>query len=142
MSFLSKSGFADELVAAVNANPAFATQTQAFDGSILLEVDSDRLWLKVYRGRVIDHQDSIPVFGYTFKLSGPEAHWQKLISGERRWADLTFPGKRYFDDDPELSRVGEMTVDIATEGNLLEAARMTEAVFELAYAIRDVAAQS
>jgi len=25
-----------------------------------------------------------------------------LLTGERRWADLTFPGKRRFDDDPAL----------------------------------------
>ena len=79
------------------------------------------------------------MFGYTFKLRGTERAWQMLLSGERLWADLTFPGKRDFADDPRLSRVGEMSVEIATEGNLLEAGRLTEAMFELAYTLRAVA---
>jgi len=53
---------------------------------------------------------------------------------------LTYPGKRDFSDDPNLRRLGEMSVDIATEGNLLEAGRLTEAMFELAYTLRTVAA--
>jgi hypothetical protein len=51
---------------------------------------------------------------------------------------LTFPGKRDFSDDPELSRLGEMTSEISIQGNLLEAGRLTEAVFELAYTLRKV----
>ena len=58
-----------------------------------------------------------------------------MLSGERLWADLTFPGKRDFSDDPKLSRVGEMSVESATEGNLIEAGRLTEAMFELAYTL-------
>ena len=96
---------------------------------------------KFIKGAVIDSAAEVPVFGYTFKFSGPEAHWQYLIDGTKLWADLTYPGKRYFDDDPNLHRVGELSVDIATEGNLLEAGRLTEAMFELAYTLRDVASK-
>lgn len=140
MSFLTKAGFPAKFVKALNANAEFTTQTQWFDGSVLLEVDDDRLWLKIYRGKVIDHQDSVPLFGYTFKFSAAESAWKLLLSGKRRWADLTFPGKRDFSDDPKLKRVGEMSVVIRTEGNLLEAARLTEAMFQLAYTLRDTAA--
>ena len=56
------------------------------------------------------------------------------------WADLVVLIKPDFDDDPNLSRVGELSVDIATEGNLLEASRLTEAMFELAYTLKAVAA--
>jgi len=139
MSFIADQGLQQRFVAALNENADFATQARAFDGSILIEVDSDQLWLKVYKGRVIDHEPAAPVFGYTFKLSGSESAWRLLIDGKRRFADLTFPGKRYFDDDPELKTVGASHVDIATEGNLLEAARLTEATFVLAYTLRDVA---
>jgi hypothetical protein len=66
--------------------------------------------------------------------------WKALLSGKQRWADLTYPGKRDFSDDPALARVGEPAVAIATEGNLLEAGRMTEAMFLLAYTLRDTAA--
>lgn len=139
MSFIADSALQQRFVDALNSNDAFNTQARAFDGAILLQVDTDQLWLKVYKGRVIDHEPAATVFGYTFKLSGTEAAWRLLIDGKRRWADLTFPGTRYFDNDPELKTVGASHVDIATEGNLLEAARLTEATFLLAYTLRDVA---
>ena len=119
MSFLANEALQTRFVKALNANADFRTQTQLFDGSVLLEVDQDRLWLKIYRGKVIDHE--------TF--------------GKRRWADLTYPGKRDFSDDPELKRVGEMEVAIRTEGNLLESGRLTEAMFQLAYTLQAAAKQ-
>ena len=141
MSFLADEALQNSFVEALNKNDAFRTQALAFDGSVLLEVDEDRLWLKIYKGEVIDSDTEVPVFGYTFKFCGPEANWRYLLDGTKLWADLTFPGKRYFDDDPNLERVGEMSVDITTEGNLLEAGRLTEAMFELAYTLRDVASK-
>jgi hypothetical protein len=33
--------------------------------------------------------------------------------------------------------VGSLHVEIRTEGNLLEAARLTEAMFQMAYVLRD-----
>ena len=96
------------------------------------------LWLKIYKGSVIDFATEPSVFGYTFKIVGSEKSWTYLFTGERRWADLTYPGKRDFSDDPELSRLGEMTSEISIQGNLLEAGRLTEAVFELAYTMRKV----
>ena len=140
MSFLSDVALQKKFVDALNANTAFATQALAFDGAVQLEVDGDCLWLKIYKGRVIDHQASPSIFGYTFKLRGRERAWRLLLSGERLWADLTYPGKRDFSDDPMLKRVGEMSVEIATEGNLIEAGRLTEAMFELAYTLRAAAA--
>jgi hypothetical protein len=141
MTFIAKPAFQTRLVKALNANAQFNEQARWFDGSVLLEVDDDKLWLKIYCGKVIDHRTAIPPFGYTFKFSGPERAWKELLAGKRRWADLTYPGKRRFEDDPKLARVGEMSVDIATEGNLLEAGRLTEAMFHLAYTLRDCAKQ-
>ncbi|MBL6750305.1 MAG: hypothetical protein ISP90_07265 [Nevskia sp.] len=141
MSFIANPAFQARLLKALAANAAFCEQTRWFDGSVLLQVDDDRLWLKIYCGKVIDHQTAVPPFGYTFKFAGSEASWNLLLSGKRLWADLTFPGKRYFEDDPGLERVGESSVEIATEGNLLEAGRMSEAMFLLAYAIKDCAAK-
>ncbi len=141
MSFIAKPIFQARFVKALNANSRFVEQTRWFDGSVLLEVDSDRVWLKIYCGKVIDYQTAVPPFGYTFKFSGCEAAWKDLVSGKRRWADLTFPGKRDFADDPDLKRVGEISVAIATEGNLLEAGRMTEAMFQLAYTLQATAAK-
>lgn len=139
MTFISDAALQQRLVDALNANDAFRTQASAFDGSVLLQVDDDYLWLKIYKGRVIDHEPAPSAFGYTFKFRGSAGAWQLLLDGTRRWADLTFPGTRYFADDPELTTVGQSHVDIATEGNLLEAARLTEAMFLLAYTLRDTA---
>ena len=141
MTFIAAPALQQHLVKALNANAVFVEQTRWFDGSVLLEVDQDRLWLKIYNGKVIDHQTTVPPYGYTFKFSGTSAGWKLLLTGKRQWADLTFPGKRYFDDDPKLKRVGEMSVVIATEGNLLEAGRLTEAMFQLAYTLKNVAAK-
>jgi hypothetical protein len=137
MSFLADRAFQDRFASALNAHPVFGEQAQWFDGSVLLEVGTDLLWLKIYKGRVIDHQPSVPPFGYTFKFSGSEASWKLLTSGQRLWSDLTYPGKRYFEDDPALSTAGTMHVEIRTEGNLLEAGRLAEAMFQMAYVLRD-----
>jgi hypothetical protein len=139
MSFLANVAFQRRFVTALNANADFATQTRWFDGSVQLEVDDDRLWLKIYRGRVIDHATATPPFGYTFKFSGPESAWKQLVSGKRQWADLTYPGKRSFEDDPGLARLGALDVAIRTEGNLIESMRMTEAMFLLAYTLKAAA---
>jgi hypothetical protein len=137
MSFLADRAFQERFISALNAHPGFNEQAQWFDGSVLLEVGTDLLWLKIYKGKVIDHQPAVPPFGYTFKFTGSEASWKLLTSGERLWANLTFPGKRYFDDDPTLSTVGAPHVEIRTEGNLLEAGRLSEAMFQMAYVLRD-----
>ncbi|MBI5616089.1 MAG: hypothetical protein HY943_07370 [Gammaproteobacteria bacterium] len=141
MSFLANAALQKKFVKALNANERFAEQALWFDGSVLLECNSDRLWLKIYKGQVIDLQTAVPPFGYTFKFSGPEAAWKALTSGKRLWADLTFPGTRNFENDPKLETAGAFHVDIATEGNMLEASRLTEAMFELAYTLRDVCAK-
>jgi len=137
MSFLADRAFQERFVSELNKHAGFNEQAQWFDGSVLLEVGTDLLWLKIYKGKVIDHQPAPQPFGYTFKFSGSEASWKMLTSGERLWSDLTYPGKRYFDDDPKLSTVGTPHVDIRTEGNFLEAARLSEAMFLMAYVIRD-----
>jgi hypothetical protein len=137
MSFLADRALQERFVSALNGHPVFNEQAQWFDGSVLLEVRPDLLWLKIYKGKVIDHQPTVPPFCYTFKFSGSEASWKLLTSGQRLWADLTYPGKRYFEDDPTLSTAGALHVEIRTEGNLLEAGRLTEAMFQMAYVLRD-----
>ena len=138
MSIFADTATCKKFIRELNENPEFSIQTEAFDGSIQLEIGGSLLWLKIYKGSVIDFTTEPSVFGYTFKIIGSEKSWEYLFSGERRWADLTFPGKRDFSDDPELSRLGEMTSEISIQGNLLEAGRLTEAVFELAYTMRKV----
>ena len=59
MSFLADRAFQDRFASALNAHPVFSEQAQWFDGSVLLEVGTDLLWLKIYKGKVIDHQPSV-----------------------------------------------------------------------------------
>jgi hypothetical protein len=139
MSFLAEPAFQQRFVENLNANPRFNEQARWFDGAVLLEAGTDRLWLKIYKGKVIDCQTAVPPFGYTFKFSGGERSWDLLISGARLWADLTTPGKRHFEDDPSLESAGDSPPEISTEGNLLEAGRLTEAMYQLAYTLRDTA---
>ncbi|GII96849.1 hypothetical protein [Sinosporangium siamense] len=131
-------GFVEALTKQLGANARFERETRWFDGSILLESGSSRLWLKVYRGKVIDHLPFQPPIGFTFKLGGPAAAWNKLLTGERRYADLVTPGVRHFDDDPALTRLGQMTSELGIEGNLMEASRLTEAVHTLVEIIIEV----
>lgn len=116
----------------LNSNPKFEQQARWFDGSILLEADDGVCWLKVYKGKVIDRLEFMPPLGYTFKLAGSNFAWEALASGDRLFADLMTPGVRHFDDDPEMTRLGEMTSEFKVEGNLMEAARLTEALHVLA----------
>jgi hypothetical protein len=138
MSIFLDSATCEKFIQELNKNPEFSAQTEAFDGSIQIEIGDSMLWLKIYKGSVIDFATEPSVFGYTFKIVGSEKSWTYLFTGDRRWADLTYPGKRDFSDDPELSRLGEMSSEISIQGNLLEAGRLTEAVFELAYTMRKV----
>jgi hypothetical protein len=125
--------FRDRLREALTGHEGFALETRWFDGAILLEDGDARCWLKVYRGRVIEALESVPPFGFTFKLRGSREAWEELVSGERRFADLLTPGRRRFENDPSLASAdGSAPPRIAIEGNLLEANRIHEALFHLA----------
>lgn len=117
---------------ALNGDPRFAQAARWFDGSVLLQSDASQLWLKIYKGQVIDLMPFTPPLGYTFKIAGPATAWDALRSGARTFADLVTPGRRYFDDDPELTTLGEMVSDLVVEGNGIEANRMTEAQYLIA----------
>lgn len=109
---------------ATNADTRFRRATQWFDGSVLLRMGEDRLWMKWYRGQIIDmHQGPSPL-GYTFSLEAPTAVWEEMWTlpqdSYRPWAQLIHYGK------------------IATGGSLIEANRVTEAVYSLISHIHDL----
>lgn len=132
--------FRDQLQKGLSRHEGFALETRWFDGSILLEADESRCWLKVYRGRIVEVLDSVPPFGFTFKLRGSRQAWEELVSGERRFADLIMPGQRRFENDPSLATAnGAAPARIAIEGNLLEAMRIYEALFHLADYVAQIA---
>lgn len=143
MAVFADPSVGEAVVDRLNASPEFEKQTRWFDGSILLESDEGQYWLKIYRGKVIDHLPFTPPLGYTFKLSGSDRAWQMLANGERHVADLLTPGARYFDDDPEFKTLGQMIPpELKLEGNLMEASRMTEAVHAVAWAYAAVAGKA
>jgi hypothetical protein len=130
VTLLVNKEFVDEFVTEANGDPEFARQARWFDGSILLESGEERLWLKLYLGRVIDTMDFIPPISYTFKISGAPEFWEALIDGSRKFADLTTPGRKPFYNDGKLD-FGPFRSDMVVEGNLMEASRITEATFIL-----------
>jgi hypothetical protein len=134
-------GFPERFLEALADDPAFAAEARWFDGSILAEIEGERLWLKIYRGRVIDTLEFIPVFGYTFKISGSEAAWRMLGTGERTFTDLISAGSRYLDtvEEIEAAGAGYRPPELAIEGNGVEAGRMHIATMHLARKLAETA---
>lgn len=127
-------GFRERFLEALAQDPEFEAEARWFDGSILVVAGEQQLWLKVYRGRVIDTLEFTPVFGYTFKLSGSEAAWEMLGSGERTFTDLISAGSRHLDSVAEIEAAGGgyRPPELAIEGNGVEAGRMHIATMHLA----------
>jgi hypothetical protein len=136
--------FAERFLAALGDDAEFEAEARWFDGSILVEVGEQRLWLKVYRGRVIDTLEFVPVFGYTFKISGSESAWAMLGSGERTFTDLISAGSRYLDTVAEIEAAGAgyRPPELAIEGNGIEAGRMHIATMHLARCLAQTAVAS
>jgi hypothetical protein len=128
--------FGERFLEALAADPEFEAEARWFDGSILIGVGDQQLWLKIYRGKVIDTLEFVPVFGYTFKLSGSEAAWEMLGSGERTFTDLVSAGSRYLETMEEIEAAGGgyRPPELAIEGNGVEAGRMHIATMHLARA--------
>lgn len=131
-----ESGFRGRLEQALNAHERFARHTRWFDGSILLECGAARCWIKVYRGRVIETLDHMPPLGYTFKLTGSETAWGYYLNDERKWPDLVTAGTRYFASPDDIAKADPMRPpEIRSEGNVLEAQRLVQAISAIAEAI-------
>jgi hypothetical protein len=126
--------FHERFLEALKGDAEFAQEARWFDGSILIEVGAERLWLKVYRGAVIDVLEFVPVFGYTFKIAGSVDAWRMLGTGERTFTDLVSAGSRYLDTVEEIEAAGGgyRPPELAIEGNGIEAGRMHIATMRLA----------
>ncbi|WP_254525849.1 hypothetical protein [Natrinema caseinilyticum] len=99
-----------ETVSAANDDDAFERAAEHFDGSIAMEIGDETVWLKVYRGEIIDTERYVPQFGATFRLVGSEGAWHRLATG-----DLSFSQALY-------------ETAIRTQGNKLEANRLRDAI--------------
>lgn len=135
--------FRERLVEALNADEEFAQESRWFDGSILLEADGQRAWLKVYRGSVIDHLEFVPAFGYTFKVVGSADAWRMLVAGERTFTDLATPGSRHCAsiEEVEAGGGGYRPPELAIEGNGIEAGRLHLAILRLTAVLTTVASK-
>lgn len=101
--------WASAIVERANGDDRFETATEQFDGSIAFDVGSTTLWFKIYRGRIIDTEPYVPMFGATFHLEGDEAAWTRLREGEASLSEQLGTGRMH------------------TSGNTLEANRMRDA---------------
>jgi len=137
-------GFVERFLETLAADPEFEQEARWFDGSILVEVGAEPIWLKIYRGKVIDTLEFTPVFGYTFKLSGAPETWAMLGSGERTFTDLVSAGSRYAEsiEEIEAGGGGYRPPLLAIEGNGVEAGRMHLATMYLARAFAKAAVES
>jgi hypothetical protein len=126
--------FHERFLQALAQDPEFEAEARWFDGSILIVAGAELAWLKIYRGKVIDVLEFIPVFGYTFKLSGSVATWEMLGSGERTFTDLISAGSRHLDSIAAIEAAGGgyRPPELAIEGNGVEAGRMHIATMHLA----------
>jgi hypothetical protein len=108
----------------LNDSPAFSKATAWWDGSILLKLGDDRLWMKWYKGRVIDVHSGPSPLGYTFALGGPTDVWQQLLAepltSVRSWARFLVQGA------------------ISPEGNIFEFRRMSVGIYLLVDEMRAV----
>lgn len=107
--FGNESWLADT-VASANGDEAFATAAEHFDGSVALEIGDETVWLKVYRGEIIDTEPYVPQFGATFRLTGTARAWRRLAADEVSLSQALYEAS------------------IRTRGNKLEANRMRDAV--------------
>lgn len=109
--------FFERVRAATASDPVFRRGTEYFDGSVLLEVDDFAVWMKWYRGAIIDMHEGADRLGFTFALRASLETWRGIWELPR--TALT-PWARLFN-------YGE----IVTDGDAVAAGRVLEATFAL-----------
>lgn len=114
--------FVQDLREYCNSQEAFKKSTEWSDVNVVLAFGSERYWLKLYRGQIIDLMEYKPssnnAFGYDVIVSGEASAWNELMDGSAKsWALLT-------------------TAKITIDGNLLHANRMHEALCILMEAVQ------
>ena len=106
-----------------NTLEEFQKATDWSDVNLVLAVDDQRYWLKLYRGKILDLMAYEPLsnaLGYDVLVSGDTDAWRDLVNGTVKfWEPLS---------------QGRITID----GNLLEANRMHEALSIIADNLQEV----
>lgn len=119
MGSLFNPGWESRLKEWLNGSSDFQGGARWFDGSLLLAMGDEILWLKIYDGRIINHKPHPSPLGFTFALKAPEGSWHALLEEDR---------------NEILSYTG--TKKILVEGNLLEFMRLTKMVVALVDGMR------
>ena len=119
MGSLFKQGWENHLKEQLNGSSDFQSGARWFDGSVLLGMGEEILWLKIYDGRVIDHKPHPTPLGFTFALKASEESWRALLQEDRNEI-LSYAGAR----------------KVTVEGNLLEFMRLTKTVILLVDGMR------
>jgi len=100
-----------------NQSESFRRASLWSDVKLVLALGAHRYWFKLYRGRIIDVLEYLPLsnpLGYDILVSGSLETWKSIASGRRLLWQCVLGG------------------EILIDGNMLEANRMTEAVCVLA----------
>ncbi len=110
---LASMGWVEALQKKCNANPDFNTATMWSDVKIVIAFGDKRYWLKLYKGKIIDLMEYLPMknaLGYDIIVSGALDAWKAVHDGKKVfWEQYNF---------------GRILID----GNLLECNRMHEAI--------------
>ena len=72
------------LMAAANADPAFASASAWLDTRLVLRLGARADYLKLYRGRVIDamaYDPNTNMLGYDVLVTAPDAVWAEVLAG-------------------------------------------------------------
>jgi hypothetical protein len=110
---LASMGWMEALQKKCNANTDFNTATMWSDVKIVIAFGEKRYWLKLYKGKIIDLMEYLPLknaLGYDIIISGPLDAWKAVHDGKKVFW--------------ELYNFGRILID----GNLLESNRMHEAI--------------
>ncbi|WP_227134730.1 hypothetical protein [Halorubellus salinus] len=72
-----------EFASELEDDESFTTEMRHFDGSVRLDVGDDTVWMKIYRGQILEVLAEEAEFGSTFAISGPAEEWERLLTQER-----------------------------------------------------------
>lgn len=79
-SWLERVGEDSELWRALADDARFAAAAEWFDVTFVLEAGEHAMFIKLYRGRVIDRGRGHGFQGYAFALSATEATWAEVVA--------------------------------------------------------------
>lgn len=78
-SWLDRIGADATLWSSLSDDARFASAAEWFDTTVVLESGDRAIFLKIYRGRVIDTGRGHGFKGYAFALSAAEAAWAEVL---------------------------------------------------------------